>query len=331
MQQVILCNERNEELIDNFLRYNEQRGKSVSLIRNYRYDLLQLLKSVHKNIEDVVIEDIEFFISILRENKCSGSTINRRIAAIRSFYRFLKRGYQRALRREKYKNYKDQDLINQLRGFIDEYNDIVEIETVKAIKKEKLPFTMEELARMLSAIKIPGNYRYKEDAMRNYLIIKLSAIGTGARNTAISHVLVEDLTCGNCNKNCDNCIPTIKLMRKGRTNKVRVRIEKETCKELKNLLNRKRGLLFISRKGNTLSIVQMNRILRKAMSLADIEPKGRTFHSLRHSFITECIKNGTQWSHVMIQVDHKGKLGVTGKYQHLQAEDLEINFPKLPI
>ncbi|MHA1270776.1 MAG: tyrosine-type recombinase/integrase [Candidatus Helarchaeota archaeon] len=326
-------------LIEEFLEYKKKIGKSQSLIRNYRYDIIHFMKSINiKNIEKTVVEDIEDYVSILRERKCSGSTINRRLCALKALFRFLRRKNHRLLRREKRNGNSDSDRINEIRALIEEYDDILGLESVRAVKKEKLPFTMNELAKMLSEIKKKGNNRYSKDAKRNYLIIKLSAIGSGARNTAIRQLKVEDLDCSKCSGTCDNCIPTIKLQRKGKKEfnktKIRVRIEKEICRELYDYiheigLSNKNDYIFKSRKNQFLSIAQMNRILQKAMELAQIDPKGRTFHSLRHTFITEGIKNGTPWGHMMIQVDHKAKLGITGKYEHLQPEDLIIKFPKL--
>ncbi|MHA1832259.1 MAG: tyrosine-type recombinase/integrase [Candidatus Helarchaeota archaeon] len=327
------------KLIDEFFEFNRKLGKSDSLIRNYRYDIMHFVNSCNiENIENTIVEDIEDYIAILRERKCSGATINRRLCALKTLFRFLRRKYHRTLRREK-RNHNNPDLLDQIRSLIEEYDDILNLESVQSIKKEKLPFNMEEIAAMLSEIKKPENNRYSMEGIRNYLIIKLSAVGTGARNTAIRQLLIKDLSCSKCDGNCDKCIPTINIQRKGKKEfnrtKVRVKIEKETCKELRNYLKMLNFAdvnqpVFLSRKKNFLSIAQMNRILQKAMELANIDPKGRTFHSLRHTFITECIKNGTPWGHMMIQVDHKAKLGITAKYEHLQPEDLIIKFPKLP-
>ncbi|TFF88839.1 MAG: hypothetical protein EU549_02270 [Promethearchaeota archaeon] len=332
--------EESMDLINEFLEYKKKLGKSKSLIKNYRYDVLHFLKNTNiKNVKKILIEDIEDYIAILRRNRCAGSTINRRICAIKSLIRYLRRKNHRLLRRAKRKTHADPAYLDKIRALIEEYDDILEIESVRAVKKEKLPFSMEELDVMLKEIKKDENNRYSNTAMRNYLIIKLSAIGTGARNTAVRKLLISDLPCANCSNNCSNCIPTIKLHRKGKRefnkNKIRVRIKKEVCKELKAFIGKSESLdenkpVFVSRKSNFLSIAQMNRILQKSMRLANIEKRGRTFHSLRHTFITEGIKNGTPWGHMMIQVDHKAKLGITGKYEHMQPEDLNIKFPSLP-
>jgi site-specific recombinase XerD len=335
------CNWNNSVgLIEEFLAYKEKLGKSKSLIRNYRYDIWHFMRALNiSNIKKVLIEDIEDYISILRESKCSGSTINRRLCALKAFYRFLRKKKHRELRREKRSGDANKQELDTIRGLIEEYDDILGVESVRSVKKEKLPFSMEEIKMILEEIKQEKNHRYSDTELRNYLIIKFSAIGTGARNSAVRKLLIGDLSCSNCSKDCNQCIPTVKLQRKGKKefnkNKIRVRIEKNTCRELKEYIddldeNEGDKPVFVSRKKDFLSIAQMNRILKKGMELANIAPKERTFHSLRHTFITEGIKNGTPWGHMMIQVDHKAKLGITGKYEHMQPEDLMIKFPTIP-
>ncbi|MHA1893772.1 MAG: tyrosine-type recombinase/integrase [Candidatus Helarchaeota archaeon] len=325
---------RNEVIIEEFLRKKMEEGKSESLRRNYRYDILDFIKSVQINsIENAMIEDIEEYIDILRRRKCSGSTVNRRLSAIKALYKFLIKKNRRYLRRLK-RNSDAQEKAMEIREKIEEFEEIIDIEHVKAIKKEKLPFTLEEIRKIL--------LEAKKDSLRNYLILKISAVGTGARNTAVRKLKKYDLECYKCQSNCKDCIPTVKILRKGKTekndeerNKIRVRIEPRTCKELKEFLKHdtsKNDLVFKSRKHDSvLSILQLNRILKKAVKQSNIELKGRTFHSLRHTFITEGIKNGTPYGHMARQVDHEGKLGITGKYEHMTAKDLKINFINIDI
>ena len=125
------------------------------------------------------------------------------------------------------------------------------------------------------------------------------------------------------------------LIRHEERNKIRVRIEPTTCRQIKNFIksgSHDDDFVFKSRMGNTeLSILQLNRILKKMVETAGVELKGRTFHSLRHTFITEGIKKGTPYGHMARQVDHEGKLGITGKYEHMDAKDLNIQFMNLDV
>ena len=325
---------KNQEIIDDFLRKKAEEGKSESLRRNYEYDIKDFIKNLKiESIEAVMIEDLEEYIEVMRNRKCSGSTINRRLSAIKALFKFLIKKNRRLLRRLK-RTSNSHEEIEKIREKIEEFEEIVEIGRVKSIKKEKLPFTLEEVKKFLP--------KAKNISQRNYLILKLSAIGTGARNTAIRKLKKEDLECFTCDGNCDSCTPTVKVLRKGKTekghedrNKIRVRIEPKTCEQIKEYINKTKNgnmFVFLSRKQRSpLSILQLNRILKKAVQDAGIELKGRTYHSLRHTFITEGIKNGTPYGHMARQVDHEGKLGITGKYEHMSAKDLKINFVNINI
>ncbi|NVM02760.1 MAG: tyrosine-type recombinase/integrase [Candidatus Helarchaeota archaeon] len=327
-------------IIEKFLEKKKKEGKSKSLIRNYRYDILDFCQNTGiQNIENILIEDLEDYVEVMRTRKCSGSTINRRISAMKSFVKYMIGIKRRVLRRKKRSGKDFGAQIEKLRNEIEEYEDISNFERVKAVKKEKLPFRINELKKILEASKELQNNRYPALSLRNYLILKFSAVGTGARNTAVRQLKKHDLDCFYCSKQCENCIPTVKILRKGKTEenqeergKIRVRIEKQFCKELYQYIHNKThnsDTVFLSRNSGELSIPSMNRILYKVLRLTSIEKQGRTFHSLRHTFITEGIKNGTPYGHMARQVDHEGKLGITGKYEHMAAKDLDIHFIKL--
>lgn len=333
-------NAESFSIIENFLEKKKKEGKSNSLLRNYRYDIMDFLQnSKIQNIENIIIEDLEDYVEILRERNCSGSTINRRISAVKSLIKYLIEIKRRILRREKRSGNSISQSLESLRNQIEEYEEISNFERVKAIKKEKLPFQIDELKKILDSAKILESARYTTLNLRNYLIIKFSSIGTGARNTAIRKLKKQDLDCFSCSKQCEKCIPTVKLLRKGKTedkheerSKIRVRIEKNLCIELYDYIrhpDHNSDIVFTSRNSGELSIPSMNRILYNALKKANIEIQERTFHSLRHTFITEGIKNGTPYGHMARQVDHEGKLGITGKYEHMEAKDLDIHFIKL--
>ena len=227
-------------VIEEFLEKKKKEGKSKSLIRNYRYDILDFCQNTAiQNIENFVIEDLEDYLDAMRARKCSGSTINRRISAIKSLAKYLIEIKRRVLRRKKRSGKDHGSQVEKLRNQIEEYEDIVNFERVKSIRKEKLPFNINELKRILEATKRLGTNRYASLSLRNYLVLKFSGIGTGARNTAVRKLKKQDLDCFSCSKQCEICIPTVKLLRKGKTednqeerSKIRVRIEKQVCDEL---------------------------------------------------------------------------------------------------
>ena len=321
------------DILEQFFKKQKKVGKSDSLVRNYRYDLEEFFRVTgireSRDVFQVVIEDIERYLEELRERECTGNTINRRISAIKSFVRYLLKNRRRTLRRLKRDKNTNPEVLEYMRSQIEEYEEIIALERVKAMEKERLPFTIDELWLLFNSTK----NRFRGLAYRNYLMIKFAAVGTGARNTAVRLLRKSDLDCSSCNAECNNCIPTAKLERKGKVGtKIRVRIEKGLCQELYIYIHdpdHPQNVVFPSRSGGFLSISSLDKILYRIMENAGIERKGRTFHSLRHTFITEGIKNGTPYGHMARQVDHAGKLGITGKYEHMDARDLEIHFIQL--
>ncbi|MHA1146556.1 MAG: tyrosine-type recombinase/integrase [Candidatus Helarchaeota archaeon] len=248
-------------VLEEFLKKKREEGKSESLLRNYSYDLLDFqANSSFSDFNDMMVEDVEDYVATLRGRNCSGSTINRRLSAIKTFVKFMVNKKRRTLRRMK-RQARNPEAITQLRNQIEELEEILTIDRVKAIKKEKHPFSIDELRKILIHAKNSTHPRFPKQSLRNYLILKLSAVGTGARNTAIRKLEKKDLECFSCDGNCKECIPTIKLLRKGKTergqgdrNKIQVRIEKKTCLELKEFINSSPStspLVFTSRtKGN---------------------------------------------------------------------------------
>ena len=339
-KQSIVEIEKSFSIIEEFLKKKKKEGKSENLVRNYRYDLVNFLKCTNiQDLDKIIVEDLELYIEIMRNRNCSGSTINRRISAIKSCITYLMRDKRRILRRKRRIGQDKGFEVEELRTQIEEYEDILDFESVKAVKQVKLPFSVDEVKNILKTIEELKTYRYIGHNYRDYLIIKFSVVGTGARNTAVRKLVKQDLDCYYCSKKCKDCIPTVKLLRKGKTetnqeerSKIQVQIQKDFCKEMYDFIHDKKhtsDIVFQSRNSGELSIVSMNRILYKILELAGIEKKGRTFHSLRHTFITEGIKNGTPYGAMARQVDHEGKLGITGKYDHVDPKDLDIHFIEL--
>ena len=154
-------------------------------------------------------------------------------------------------------------------------------EKVKAIKREKLPFTLGETINILNIAK-NGSERYNGLSYRNYLIILFSSIGTGARNSAVRLLKKKDLENFHCNLNCETCIPTVKLTRKSKSErnledqfKYETRIQKQACKLLKDYISKQNSeseYVFISREKNSgpLTKAQINNILQEHTTTINI-------------------------------------------------------------
>lgn len=125
-------NTKNLELVHDFLEYiKNQRNYSEHTIKNYSIDLQQFAKYVKKSFVSISKDDLAGFIKSLRERGLDITTINRKLACLKSFYTFLsKSGYTTSilsdiefLKDEKNTLPKITDF-KKLRKAIDQINDI---------------------------------------------------------------------------------------------------------------------------------------------------------------------------------------------------------------
>lgn len=77
-------------ILDKFKEYIEkERNYSPNTVESYMSDLKQFFSVVTKDYKDISIQDISNYISKLKEKGFSAATTNRKLAAIKSFFKFL--------------------------------------------------------------------------------------------------------------------------------------------------------------------------------------------------------------------------------------------------
>src|SRR4030043_375458 len=84
--------------IDKFLKYLEiERAASAHTLRAYRKDLEEFSKFVNIKPEDVELADVRGFIAEQIKSGLNKTSVSRRLASIRSFFKFLYReGYKKS-------------------------------------------------------------------------------------------------------------------------------------------------------------------------------------------------------------------------------------------
>ena len=79
-----------EDLIESFIFFLSSRNFSQNTLKSYREDLLQFFSFAKKEPNKVDVQDIESFIKYLvEEKKAEDSTCERKLASLKSFFRFL--------------------------------------------------------------------------------------------------------------------------------------------------------------------------------------------------------------------------------------------------
>lgn len=158
----------------------------------------------------------------------------------------------------------------------------IEIQSAKKPKSLPTVLSRSEVTRIL---KSPKNAKHK-------LLLSL-AYGAGLR---VSEVKVQDL---------DFEELTVHIKRaKGQKDRISVMSE-SLVDSLKNLVAGKAAtdLVFASERGGKLTTRTAQKVFENALCASDIK-KSATFHSLRHSFATHLLENGTDVRYVQELLGH---------------------------
>lgn len=303
----------------------KQREVNNDTWSNYEIILNEFQEKTGVTDEKIIEEHIDTYINKLREDN-KNSTVKKKVKLIKQYIRYLRDLKSKEFRRNRFLY--SQDELIEAYIMLEEYNAIINKKhNLRTVKKDKLPFEEDELKKIFETARRSGHRPLRR---RNYLIFRF-LVGTGCRNTACRLLEVADLDCNACDRECQNCIPTVRIERKGRykPGKISVQIDPEVCRELKQYIEYFfiTSYVFQSQNGGPLSIPQMNEILRNVLEEAGIERHGRTIHSFRHTCITKWLKRKSLLPHVARQVDHEIQGSITfEEYTHLRAEELEINW-----
>ena len=84
---------RDFKLIDEFLDYKEHRRKcSMHTIRAYKNDLNQFINFLLQNNGNIIDSDskhIQYYLNHIGKSKISSKSMARKLASIKSFYKYL--------------------------------------------------------------------------------------------------------------------------------------------------------------------------------------------------------------------------------------------------
>lgn len=136
----------------------------------------------------------------------------------------------------------------------------------------------------------------KETVNPKYLLMISLAYACGLRVSEVTKLKVADL-------DIDESVIHIKGA-KGRKDRISV-LPKKMSNDLRNLTAGKHrdDYLFESNRGGTLTTTSLQKMFRKSLAHAEIN-KPATFHSLRHSFATHLLENGTDVRYVQELLGH---------------------------
>ncbi len=284
-----------KEFLNRFIDYLEnQKNYSKNTSKSYEIDIKQFINFLKEekiaNFEDVEYEDFIKFIGKLKNSGFKEKSIGRKLASIKSFYKFL-----------------------LSRKYISK-NPSLLIQSPKI--PERLPnfLTYDEVLKILQ-IPPKNNWQY----LRDKTILEL-LYSTGIRVGEIANLKIEDI----------NFVDeVIKVKGKGKKERI-IPIGKPALNCLIEYIekrpNKKEKFLFLNKYGKKLTERSIERIVKKYSLISGINRKV-TPHTLRHTFATHLLDRGADLRIVQELLGHE-RITTTQIYTHLTIEKLKQLYNK---
>ena len=246
-----------------------------------------------ESLLEVNYSQIRSWIVFLVDANISNVSVNRKIASLKSFYKFLLKTKQM------------------------ETSPLLKHKSLKTPKTLQIPFSEKELDDVLHHIQYPDGF----EGIRDKLIIDLFYT-TGIRRTELIHLKQN---------NFDESKATIKVL--GKRNKERMLpVLPAILLQIKRYLTERAYLepiidsdyLFLTEKGKKMNDSLVYRLINKYFSGVSEKVK-KSPHILRHTFATHLLNNGADLNSVKELLGHSS-LASTQIYTHNSLAELKKVF-----
>lgn len=283
------------EQVENFLQYlKEHKNYSLHTIRNYRIDLEQFLDfmdTFELNIQKLERSDIRMFLGELKRRGLKKTSIARKLACLKSFFRFLKRTH------------------------IMDRNPAALVSSPRLDKPLPKFLTLIEMDKLFEIIETDTIL-----GLRNRVVVELF-YATGMRISELVSIKMKQL-------DLDNQI--LRVLGKGRKERI-VPFGTPATKWLRKYVARRRGFLmekgqlaeehlFVNKDGVGISARGVRGIVDRFLYLAS-DRHGLSPHALRHTFATHLLDNGADLRAIQELLGHSS-LATTERYTHITHDRL---------
>lgn len=283
-------------LIDSFLEYlKSERNYSIATIENYAIDLVQFEAFFESLNEGATWESVdasvirEWEVQLLDDKKMTATSVNRKLSALRSFYKYLL-------------------MLNKV-----EANPMLKVIGPKNKKKLPVFIREKEMENLLEIMEGDNGFAGRRDRL-----VVLMFYLTGMRRAELLSLRDADV---------DFSMKQIKVT--GKRNKQRIIPMGDELADAvaeyvllrDELFRHGAGFLFVDDEGDPLTVSEVTSIVKNNLSKVTTSEK-RTPHVLRHSFATAMLNGDADLPSIQKLLGHES-LKTTEVYTHLSFEELK--------
>ena len=271
----------------------KEKNYSPLTVRAYLDDINSFQDYLNQqsiSLEEVVYSNIRSWIVVLIEQNISTTSVNRKISALKSFYKFLLKVKQISV------------------------NPLLKHKSLKTAKKVQIPFSEKEMKDVF----LDNDYSNDFESIRNRFILELFYT-TGIRRAELINLKLNSIS---------ETQKTIRVI--GKRNKERIipvldctldlfknyKLQRNKLEQINDI-----EMLILSKTGNKISESFVYRLINDYFSTVSKKEK-KSPHVLRHSFATHLLNNGADLNSVKELLGH-ASLSSTQIYTHSSLAELK--------
>lgn len=283
----------NKEAFSDYLLL--EKKYSTHTVGAYLNDVVSFESFLKESFDQESVDLVNYgqvrsWIVSLVDQGISNVSINRKMASLKAFYKFLLK-------------------IKQI-----EINPMLKHKSLKTPKVVQIPFSEKELKDLLTTIDAPVGF----EEIRDKLIVEMFYV-TGMRRAELIHLLIKNVDCSNNvikvlgKRNKERIIPILPII----ANQIGSYIKERD--DLESLIDS--DYFFVSKKGLKLSESFVYRLINSYFSRVSEKVK-KSPHVLRHTFATHLLNNGADLNSVKELLGHSS-LASTQVYTHNSLAELK--------
>lgn len=281
-----------QQFTDYLLLEKNYSELTVNAYQNDLEDFSEFIKGEYEtnSIHHINYSQIRSWIVLLVENGLSNRSINRKVSALNTYYKFL---------------LKTGDI---------NLNPLSKHKALKTSKKIQVPFSEAEIKTVLDDLNFADDF----ESVRNKFIIELF-YSTGIRRIELVQLKISSLDLHNNTlkvlgkRNKERIVPLLKSVLETAVKYLDFRNELESISDVEHL--------FLTKKGVKIYETLVYRVINEYFSLASSKVK-KSPHILRHSFATHLLNQGADLNAVKELLGHSS-LAATQVYTHNSIAELK--------